>query len=102
MNAPRLLRTLQKLGINNPIICTNINKLGFRMCGGIDTYEELMVGGDCRLIAMSVFASGALAARPALEYVCRFPQVKSIVFGASSRSHIGQTRQLIEQLTPRS
>jgi hypothetical protein len=102
MNAPRLLRTLQKIGMDNPIICTNINKLGFRMCGDIEEYEQLMSHGDCRLIAMSVFASGALPARPALEYVCSFPQVKSIVFGASSRSHIGQTKQLIEQLTPRS
>jgi hypothetical protein len=102
MNAPRLLHTLQKIGIDNPIICTNINKLGFRMSGDIEKYEQLMAHGDCRLIAMSVFASGALPVRPALEYVCSFPQVKSIVFGASSRSHIGQTRQLIEQLTPRS
>jgi hypothetical protein len=101
MNAPRLLWSLRKIGIDNPIICTNINKVGFRMCGDIAAYEELMTGGSCRLIAMSVFASGALAARPALEYVCRFPQIKSIVFGASSRPHIAQTRQLIEQLTPR-
>lgn len=100
MNAPRLLATLQKLGFENPIICTNINKIGFRMCGGLSTYEELMTRGDCRLIAMSVFASGALPARQALEYVCRFPRIRSIVFGASSRSHIAQTRQLIEQLTP--
>ena len=100
MNAPRLLARLKKLGIADPIICTNINKLGFRMCGGLSAYEDLMTGGDCRLIAMSVFASGALPAPEALEYVCRFPHIRSIVFGASSRSHIAQTRQLIGQLTP--
>jgi hypothetical protein len=100
MNAPRLLTTLEKLEVQNPIICTNINKIGFRMCGGIPAYEEMMVRGDCRLIAMSVFASGALPVRQALEYVCKFPQIRSIVFGASSRSHIAQTRLLIEQLTP--
>jgi hypothetical protein len=100
MNAPRLLRALEKSGITNPIICTSINRVGFRMCGGTAAYEELMAHGNCRLIAMSVFASGALDARPALEYVCRFPQVRAIVFGASSRSHIAQTRRLIEQLTP--
>jgi hypothetical protein len=100
MNAPRLLRTLEKIGIDNPIICANINKIGFRMCDGIAAYEELMTHGNCRLIAMSVFASGAVAAQPALDYVCRFPRVRSIVFGASSRSHIAQTRRLIDQLTP--
>jgi len=100
MNAPRLLARLKKLGVADPIICTNINKLGFRMCGGLSAYEDLMTGGDCRLIAMSVFASGALPAPEALEYVCRFTHIRSIVFGASSRSHIAQTRQLIGQLTP--
>lgn len=100
MNAPRLLVRLEKLGIANPIICTNINKLGFRMCGGMAAYEEMMTHGNCRLIAMSVFASGALPPQHALEYVCRFPRIKSIVFGASSRSNIAQTRQLIEKLTP--
>jgi aryl-alcohol dehydrogenase-like predicted oxidoreductase len=69
------------------------------MCGGIAAYEDMMTRGNCRLIAMSVFASGALPAQYALEYVCRFPRIRSIVFGASSRSHIAQTRQLIEQLT---
>jgi len=100
MNAPYLLQRLEKVGIQNPIICANINKIGFRMCGGIPAYEELISQGRCRLIAMSVFASGALPPREALEYVCRFPQIEAIVFGASSRRNIAQTKQLIEQLTP--
>jgi hypothetical protein len=99
MNAPRLLPTLEKLGIENPIICTNINKIGFRMCGGMSAYEELMSGTRCRLIAMSVFASGALPAREALEYVCRHAKVGSIVFGASSRQNIAQTKRLIDEMT---
>lgn len=101
MNAPRLLQTLERLGFENPIICTNINKIGFRMCGGMSAYEELCSSSRCRLIAMSVFASGAIAPEPALEYVCRFPGIESIVFGASSRRNIAQTRQLIERLTDR-
>jgi hypothetical protein len=99
MNAPMLLPRLEKLGIENPIICANINKIGFRMCGGMEAYEQLMLRGRCRLIAMSVFASGALPAKQALEYVCQYPQIRSIVFGASSRRNIAQTTQLIGQLT---
>jgi hypothetical protein len=99
MNAPRLVQTLEKLGISNPIICANINKIGFRMCGGMSAYDELMSSGRCRLIAMSVFASGALPAREALEYVCQRPGIESIVFGASSRHNIVQTKQLIDQMT---
>jgi hypothetical protein len=99
MNAPRLLNTLEKLGVKDPIICANINKIGFRMCGGMAAYEELMASGRCRLIAMSVFASGALAPRDALEYVCQRPGIRSIVFGASSRKNIAQTRRLVEELS---
>lgn len=99
MNAPALVERLAKVGIHDPIVCTNINKIGFRMSGGMDAYEALIASGRCRLIAMSVFASGALPPQEALEYVCNRPQIKSIVFGASSRRNIAQTSRLINQLT---
>jgi hypothetical protein len=100
MNAPRLLQALEKVGIENPIICANINKLGFRMCGGLQAYEELIAQRRCRMIAMSVLASGALAPEEALQYVCRQPGIASIVFGASDRRHIAHTKRLIEGLAP--
>jgi hypothetical protein len=99
MNAPMLVARLEKLGIENPIICTNFNKIGFRMCGGMQAYEDLVAQGRCRLVAMSVFASGALPPQEALEYVCRFPKIESIVFGASSRRNIAQTKQMIDRMT---
>lgn len=99
MNAPMLLDALDILGIDNPIVCANINKIGFRMCGGIDVYERTIATRRFRPIAMSVLASGAIAPREAIEYVCRQPQIESIVFGASSRANIRQTKQLIDELT---
>jgi hypothetical protein len=99
MNLPMLLPRLEKLGVRNPLICANVNKLEFRMCGGRRTYEELIAQGRCRTIAMSVFASGALPAEEALEYVCEQSGIDSIVFGASSRAHIAQTRDLVTRLT---
>jgi len=98
MNLPRLLPVLERVGIDRPIICANVNKIAFRMCGGREEYERLIASGRCRTIAMSVFASGALSAREALEYVCCLRGVESIVFGASSRANIRQTKQLIEEL----
>jgi hypothetical protein len=98
MNAPALVPRLAKLGIEDPIVCTNINKIGFRMCGGMPAYEALMASGRCRLIAMSVFASGAIPPREAIEYLGGYPRVKSIVFGASSRRNIAQTSRLIREL----
>lgn len=103
MNVPRLLDVLEKLGIDNPIVCANINKIGFRMCGGIELYEKTIATRRFRPVAMSVLASGAIAPREAIEYVCRQPQIESIVFGASSRGNIRQTKALIDELsTPRS
>jgi len=99
MNLPLALDALEAAGIENPIVCANINKLGFRMCGGIGAYEQAIAKRSFRPIAMSVMASGSIAPHEALEYVCRQPQIRSIVFGASSRSHIRETKQLIEALT---
>ena len=42
MNMPALLDVLEELQIENPIVCSNINKIGFRMCGGIDAYETAL------------------------------------------------------------
>jgi hypothetical protein len=99
MNVPVLLDALEGCGIENPIICADINKLGFRMCGGMKKYEELIASRRFQPIAMSVLASGAIPPREAIEYVCAQPNIKSIVFGASGRAHIRQTKSLIEELS---
>jgi len=99
MNLPLLLDVLEAQGIENPVVCANINKIGFRMCGGVQSYEQAIATRRFRPVAMSVLASGALSPREAVEYVCRQPQIESIVFGASSRANIRQTKQLIDELT---
>ncbi len=96
MNLPRLVDALDAAGVSNPIVCANINKIGFRMCGGIDAYREVLSSGRCRAIAMSVFASGAIPAAEAIEWVCGLEGVQSIVFGASSRANILQSKRLID------
>jgi hypothetical protein len=100
MNMPRLLDVLDGLGIDNPIICSNINKIGFRMCGGIEAYEQAIAGRRFRPVAMSVLASGAIQPREAIEYVCKQSKIEAIVFGASSRGNIRQTKALIDELSP--
>ena len=101
MNVPRLLDVLDKLGIDNPIVCANVNKIGFRMCGGMKAYEDAIANRRFRPVAMSVFASGAISPREAIEYVCAQPRIESIVFGASGRANIRQTKSLIDELTQR-
>jgi len=91
MNLPMLLDQLAEQGVENPIVCANMNKIGFRMCGGLDAYRRALSTHQCRAIAMSVFASGAVPAREALEWVAQETGVESLVFGASSRRNIADT-----------
>lgn len=98
MNLPRLVPVLAEQGIENPIVCANINKLGFRMSGGMGAYEEALKQTTFRPIAMSVFASGAIAPREALEWVLERGGIESIVFGASSRANIEGTVALAREI----
>lgn len=97
MNMPALLDVLDDLGIENPIICSNINKIGFRMCGGFDAYERALREREFRAVAMSVYASGAIPPREAIEWICKQPNIEAIVFGASSRANIRNTRELVAE-----
>lgn len=98
MNLPRMVDLCERVGIDNPIICSSINKIGFRMSGGVGEYEEyLQSDRRFRPMAMQCLAAGALKPEEAMDYVNRFPKIQSVVFGASSKAHIQQTKQLIER-----
>lgn len=97
MNMPALYKALTAAGIENPIICSNINKIGFRTCGGLGAYEETLRTGKLRAIAMSIFASGAIPPREAIEWLSKLPNLEAIVFGASSRRNIVSTRDLVKE-----
>lgn len=97
MNLPMLLEALDRAGIDNPLVCSNINKLGFRMSGGITAYHDALAQRPFRAVAMSVFASGAIPPREAIEWIFAQPGIESIVFGASSRQHISSTVSLVRE-----
>ncbi len=97
MNVPLLLDALEEVGIDNPIVCANINKIGFRMCGGVEVYQKVIATRRFRPIAMSILASGAIPPDEAVDYVCNQPNIEAIVFGASSRGNIRQTKSLIDR-----
>jgi len=91
MNLPPLLDTLERVGVDNPIVCFNFNKLGFRVSGGVEAYEQALDSRRFRPIAMSVFASGAIAPREALEWIHEHRSIESVAFGASSSANIRST-----------
>ncbi len=97
MNMPKLLDTLNDAGIKNPIICSSINKIGFRMSGGRALYEKYLEEKEFRPIAMQVLAAGALRPKEAIEYLGQFKRIESVLFGASSKGHIQETKDLIEK-----
>ena len=100
MNMPMLLDALEDVGVENPIVCANINKMGFRMCGGFEEYERVLREKKFRAIAMSVFASGAIPPEEAIKWVCEQPNIEAIVFGASSRGNIRNTKELVDRYWP--
>ncbi len=95
MNMPKLLSVLEQVGISNPIICASINKVGFRMSGGKEIYEDTLRTKKFRAIAMQVLGGGAINPKEAIEYVCGLPNIESILFGASSKTNIESTVNLI-------
>ena len=96
MNLPMLASVLDAQGIASPLICANINKIGFRMSGGMDAYRKALESHDFRPVAMSVYASGAIPADEAIQWVCEQPNIEAIVFGASSRRNIASTKELVD------
>lgn len=99
MNLPLLLSTLENAGIKNPTVCASINKIGFRMSGGKEKYEKVIAEKKCKLVAMQVLAAGALPPKEAFEYVSSLSGVESILFGASSKANIKQSKGLIDSYT---
>ena len=95
MNMPKLVEVLEKGGVDNPIVCASINKVGFRMSGGKEIYEETLKTKKFRAVAMQVLGGGAINPKEALEYVCGLPNIESILFGASSKGNIDNTVSII-------
>jgi hypothetical protein len=97
MNMPKLADFLLDCGIENPIVCSSINKAGYLMCPSIEAYEETLKNKCFRPMAMSILASGAVPPKEAVEYVAKQKNIRSIVFGASSKTHIVEMKELIER-----
>lgn len=97
MNMPKLVNFLLDCGIENPIVCSSINKAGYLMNPDIESYEKLIETKPFRPMAMSILASGAVSPREAVEYVVRQKNIKSIVFGASSKNHVEETKRMIDE-----
>lgn len=95
MNMPALVRLLETTDVDNPLICSSVNQIGYLMSPDVASYEETLARARFRPMAMSILASGAVPVKDAVKYVVD-AGVESIVFGASSRNHIVDSKTIIE------
>lgn len=99
MNLPMLLTSLQEWGIEEVVICSSINKIGYLMSPNVAEYEKVLANYDrskYQIMAMSVLASGSIKPNEAFEYVGK-QNIDSIVFGASSQKNIQNSKELIDK-----
>lgn len=97
-NMPRLKKTLESWGINEVVICTSFNKIGYLMSPDVDTYVRAASDNDVSkylLMAMSTLASGAIPASEAYSFI-NSQKIQSVVFGSSSGKNIAETLSLIK------
>ena len=97
-NMPRLKNKLEDWGIDNVVICSSFNKIGYLMSPNIESYVQSASTNDTskyQLMAMSALASGAVPAIEAFEFINK-QNIQSVVFGASSKAHIEQTISLLK------
>jgi len=95
MNLPRLVDFLEYAEVKDPIICSSINAAGFRMFGGKELYEKYLTSKPFRYVAMQPLAAGSLSPEEAFKYLGQFKNIKSILFGSSTKSHVKRTKELI-------
>ncbi len=96
-NLPTLVDYLEKSGVENPLVCAGINKIGYLMNPSQERYEQYIAEKKFQPMSMSMLASGAVRPQEAVEYIASLKNVKTIVFGASSKGHIEQTQKLIDE-----
>jgi len=96
-NMPRLKSKLEEWGIDNVVICSSFNKIGYLMSPDIDAYIDSASKNDAskyQLMAMSTLASGAIPPKEAFDFINN-QNIQSVVFGASSKDHIEHTVSLL-------
>ena len=97
-NMPWLIGKLKEWKINNVVICTSFNKIGYLMSPNVESYikaSSFNKPEDYQIMAMSTLASGAIPPHEAYSFINN-QNIQSVVFGASSAGHINETLKLIK------
>ncbi|MFO8009301.1 MAG: hypothetical protein R6U89_00660 [Dehalococcoidia bacterium] len=94
-NFSRLVNTLHGWGIDDVVVMAAFNKIGFQMNPSREECERTLKERDTTVLAMSTLASGHLKPGEAYEYLFSLPKMRSVVVGASTKEHIEETYDII-------
>lgn len=97
LNMPYLKSKLEEWGIEDVVICSSINAVGFNMYPSKVKYEEVIAANDpskYQLMAMNVLVSGSISPKESFDYVNGL-NIQSVVFGASSKGHIKSSAESV-------
>jgi hypothetical protein len=97
-NMPYLKKKLEEWQIEEVVICSSVNKIGYLMSPDIQSYVDAIQENNpekYQIMAMSTLASGAIRATEAYEFINSL-NIQSVVFGASSEKNIQETVSLIK------
>lgn len=98
LNLPYLKRKLEEWGIDDVVLCSSINKIGFNMYPSKEEYEAVIAANDptkYQLMAMNPLASGSISPKESFDYINSL-NIQSVVFGASSKMHIQSSKEMIQ------
>lgn len=97
LNLPRLVTALRAAGVEKPVVCSAINKLGFQMNPDVASYERTLAEGGFDGVAMSFMAAGSLTPEEAAAYLGTLPNLRAVIFGASRPAHVRQSKEILER-----
>lgn len=96
-NLPKLVHTLKRIGMDNPLVMASINKIGYQVNPSLEAFESCLKSEKLQLLAMSTLAAGYLTPREAYTYLYSLPNVVSTVVGVSQKRHADETFSIIQQ-----
>jgi hypothetical protein len=99
MNLPLLLTRFEEWGIEETVICSSINNIGYLMSPGVAEYKKILSSYDrnkYQIMAMSIFASGAINPKEAVQFIGE-QKIESVVFGASSQKNVQHSNELLKK-----
>jgi len=100
LNLPRLVDRLRAERVEDAVIMTAVNPIGFFMNPSREACEIVLQDAGLQVMAMSILASGSVPASRAFPYAASFPAVKSFLFGASRRQTLEASLNLLGHPAP--